>query len=302
MKCPNCGAIVQGKICDYCRSEMPQEKANINITNHYYGGMHQQNTNTSVGKCSNYGSTKKGVPTWVWVLGWICIFPVPLTILLLRKNDMVPKTKYGIIAVAWLVYLVIGIFGDTTNPDHSNETSSQIENVQVDQLTQTSQQEIIETTESTEEEKVIDVDSYINNIVDKYNSQVTEQLVYVEDFTPSDESSGHYRIEFRLGAYKSAVGKSYLLGDKVVDFIVWKTIFNGVTFRVYADNASLKQVIALIKGMSPLMDETLSDADLESAVNEIETEKTANGYYYGQLCITLLGNDDKGYDLMIKKK
>ncbi len=130
MKCPNCGARVQGKICDYCRSEMPQEKANINITNHYYGEMGQQNTNTSVGKYPMCGSTKKGVPTWVWVLGWICIFPVPLTILLWRKDDMVPKTKYRIIAVAWLVYLVIGIFGNSDNTDHSNETFSQIENVQ----------------------------------------------------------------------------------------------------------------------------------------------------------------------------
>lgn len=24
--------------------------------------------------------------TWLWVLGWICIFPLPLTILMLRKK------------------------------------------------------------------------------------------------------------------------------------------------------------------------------------------------------------------------
>lgn len=299
MKCPNCGAIVQGNICDYCRSEMPQEKANINITNHYYGDMYQQNTNTSEGKFSKYGSNKKGVPTWVWVLGWICIFPVPLTVLLLRKSDTRQKTKYGIIAIAWLVYLVIGISGNSTNTDQLSETSSQIANVKDDQLTQASQQEIVDITESTEEERV-DVDKYINDIVDKYNSQATEQLVYVEDFTPSDINSGHYRVEFRLGAYKDAIGKSYLLGDKVVDFIASKTIYNSVTFRVYTNNTSLKQVIALIKGMSPLMDETLSDAKLENAVHEIETEKTANGYYYGKLGIVLLGSDDKGYDLMIK--
>ena len=26
--------------------------------------------------------------TWLWVLGWICIFPVPLTIIMLNKEDM----------------------------------------------------------------------------------------------------------------------------------------------------------------------------------------------------------------------
>ncbi len=42
----------------------------------------------------------------LWVLGWIFIFPVPLTILMLRKKEMVPYLKYGIIAAGWLVYLI----------------------------------------------------------------------------------------------------------------------------------------------------------------------------------------------------
>ena len=49
--------------------------------------------------------------TWLWVLGWIFIFPVPLTILMLRKKDMKPVLKYGIIAAAWIVYLLIAFSG-----------------------------------------------------------------------------------------------------------------------------------------------------------------------------------------------
>lgn len=45
--------------------------------------------------------------TWLWVLGWIFIFPVPLTILLIRKEDMKPLVKYAIIAAAWIVYFAI---------------------------------------------------------------------------------------------------------------------------------------------------------------------------------------------------
>lgn len=58
--------------------------------------------------------------TWLWVLGWIFIFPLPLTILLLRKKDMKPFLKYGIIAVAWIVYLLIGLSGES---DSSNKNS-----------------------------------------------------------------------------------------------------------------------------------------------------------------------------------
>lgn len=49
--------------------------------------------------------------TWLWVLGWICIFPVPLTIIMLNKEDMSKKARYGIIAAGWILYLLIGIGG-----------------------------------------------------------------------------------------------------------------------------------------------------------------------------------------------
>lgn len=45
--------------------------------------------------------------TWLWVLGWIFCFPIPLTILMLRNKTMNPKVKYGIIAAGWIVYLLI---------------------------------------------------------------------------------------------------------------------------------------------------------------------------------------------------
>lgn len=246
----------------------------------------------------------KGTPTWVWVLGWICIFPLPLTILLLRKKEMKSAVKYGIIAAAWIVYLIIGLLGNIKDANNSN--SGQNSNVKVEQSVGSTEEENKETTESTKpseenaEEKERDANSYILNIVESYNSQMTERLVFVEDFNPSDKNSDHYRTEFRLGAYKDAVGKSYLLGDKVVDLVASKTIMGDVNFRVYTNDISLEQVKALMQGMSPLMDETLSATDLNAAISEVDTNKTANGYYYGELGITLFGSDEKGYELMIK--
>ena len=49
--------------------------------------------------------------TWLWVLGWICISPVPLTIIMLNKEDMSKKARYGIIAAGWILYLLIGLGG-----------------------------------------------------------------------------------------------------------------------------------------------------------------------------------------------
>lgn len=56
-------------------------------------------------------SPPKKRKTWLWVLGWICIFPVPLTIIMLNKEDMSKKARYGIIAAGWILYLLIGLGG-----------------------------------------------------------------------------------------------------------------------------------------------------------------------------------------------
>lgn len=55
--------------------------------------------------------TPKKRKTWLWVLGWICIFPVPLTIIMLSKKDMNKKARYGIIAAGWILYLLLGLGG-----------------------------------------------------------------------------------------------------------------------------------------------------------------------------------------------
>lgn len=183
MKCPNCGAETSAaKICEYCNSELPQDKPIVNITNNYYESTGDQNNEPIAGKCPKCGSNNikfqrekigsigksqshksafsntrnsnsvrqnayrtiglcqncghtwdpdsadknksSGRKTWLWVLGWIFIFPVPLTILLLRKKDMKPAVKYSIIAAAWLLFLVIGVFGNSGTDATQNETSS----------------------------------------------------------------------------------------------------------------------------------------------------------------------------------
>ncbi|MBR3317631.1 MAG: zinc ribbon domain-containing protein [Atopobiaceae bacterium] len=48
---------------------------------------------------------KKKRRTWLWVLGWIFIFPVPLTIIMLNKKDVKPAVRYAIIALAWILYI-----------------------------------------------------------------------------------------------------------------------------------------------------------------------------------------------------
>lgn len=69
----------------------------------------QSRGNTMDGENSNIQSSslKPRRRTWLWVLGWIFIFPVPMTILLLHNKSINVVIKYGLIAIAWFIYIVI---------------------------------------------------------------------------------------------------------------------------------------------------------------------------------------------------
>ena len=148
MKCPSCGAEVGNtKFCEYCGSqisaEMQKEQEQLNksgcpkcgSTNIKFAREKQGETKgkngtqimrATTGVCNDCGYTwetqesPKKKKTWLWVLGWIFIFPVPLTIILLRKKDMNKTLKYIIIAVAWIVYIAIALSGGGEGADKQN--------------------------------------------------------------------------------------------------------------------------------------------------------------------------------------
>ncbi len=156
MKCPNCGADIEqnSRFCSYCNSpitiemQRTQEQLNksgcpkcgsTNITfkrenqGEVRGKKGKQIVHKTVGFCKDCGYTwypntpvnqkKSDSKMWLWVLGWIFIFPVPLTILMLRNKNLKPVVKYGIIAAGWIVYLIIGLAGGSGD-NNTNTTSN----------------------------------------------------------------------------------------------------------------------------------------------------------------------------------
>lgn len=79
--------------------------------------------------------------TWLWVLGWIFIFPVPLTILLLRKRDMNNILKYSIIVISFLVYIGVAAAGGSGNTISSSSTEKTSEIIKSSESEQSEQKE-----------------------------------------------------------------------------------------------------------------------------------------------------------------
>lgn len=158
------------KFCDFCGAqislEMQKEQEQLNkagcpkcgSTNVVFerevkGAKQKKNEtvvkHTTVGVCKDcgytwkattggdlYGDMKRGAWQWIkkywlWVLGWVYIFPLPLTILLLRKKEMKAWLKYGIIVVAWLLPLLLFVAAGTTAGSEISDlpTTSEVSSV-----------------------------------------------------------------------------------------------------------------------------------------------------------------------------
>lgn len=137
----------------------------------------------------------------------------------------------------------------------------------------------------------------INTFISKINSTSEVNLMFTEDFVPSDKSSSHYKTEFRLSAYKDTIGKSYKYKNAVVDIILSSS---GEIERIYMDGATYEQCEYMIRYASPLLDSTATDSDIQAAVEYISENKSANGYYYAELGLVMLGSSDNGYEFMLK--
>jgi hypothetical protein len=143
MKCPNCGAEIEsGKFCEFCGAQLSTEmlkeqeqlnkqgcpkcgSTNVSFRRENQGELQGKNkkvvVHQTVGLCKDCGYTwttteaPKKRKTWLWVLGWIFIFPLPLTLILLKKKEMKPALKYGIIAAAWVLYLIFAFAGRSSD-------------------------------------------------------------------------------------------------------------------------------------------------------------------------------------------
>ena len=214
---------------------------------------------------------------------------------MVRKQKLDKWVKIGIIAVAWILYLIIAFTGGgATNNPQIAESSQQQEAVE------STEKETEETSSNSGGTPAPTKESTIEDLVNGYNASADNKLEFVEDFAVSSKYSGHYRTEFRLAAYSDAVGKSYKLGDQIVDIISRQSILKNIDVRIYTDGATLDQCKELIQYASQLLDPTMTDVTVKETIDYISEKKEANGYYYGELGLLLLGSEAKGYDLMIK--
>ncbi len=216
--CPHCGSALKidptnkNATCEYCGAALliDDEVQHVQYDNAEEAGYKfekgRQRAQAEAQRSSQRNTQykpqqpKKKRKTWLWVLGWICIFPLPLTILLLRKKDMKPVLKYGIIAAAWIVYLIIGFAGssgDNTEKNTAEQPSSSIvETIPTEEATEQKNGTPVNTEDNsvqTEDAPVEETVSFADDVV--VNRFITEfNEAYDDDI--HDISKGNIRTKY----------------------------------------------------------------------------------------------------------
>ncbi len=227
MTCPNCGATLQvdadnkNVTCNYCGNSLfiDDETSHVKIDNPEQVGYdfekgrqraqaeQRYNQSNTYAAPRNYTTPKKR-KTWLWVLGWLFVFPLPLTIILVRKKDMKPILKYGIIAVAWILYLIIGLAGspsdagtNETTPsnvieqtvEHRSENKSITEKEESSTVNETTT--LVEESRPTEEKEPIALaeDQIVNQFMVDYNTITNSPI--------TDISKGNIRTKYYFKTY-----------------------------------------------------------------------------------------------------
>jgi hypothetical protein len=169
--------------------------------------------------------------------------------------------------------------------------------IKASQAERDAQKEIQDVTETTSEESIeIDV---IEKFVTDFNAKSTVPLQYVEDFVPSDDKGKHYRVEFRLNAYKEAVGKSYTYEGTIVDIIEVKAGAKNVD-RIYMDGATLEQCKSMVSNAAQLIDDRTEQKDIDYILDYMDKYKDANGELFGHCQLLLLKRGEDSYEFMLK--
>ncbi len=132
MECPNCGATIsfeEGSAraqCEYCGSVFYVDKGNSAPT---YEDAAEAGYRFEKGRQKAMEEAAANVPkkrkTWLWVLGWIFCFPIPLSILIGRSNMSKVLKAVLIIAAFGVNFVMLGASSDESTGSSSLSAEKQ---------------------------------------------------------------------------------------------------------------------------------------------------------------------------------
>lgn len=144
-------------------------------------------------------------------------------------------------------------------------------------------------------ESIVGKKSMTDEFIEKFNAISPIQITDAVEIDVTDQDSGHYRTEFRLGAFENSISKTGKFGDFVIDVV--NCGWQNDELRIYVDGITGEQAVEIVKYAAPIMDPDVSDEELQDVMNYLNGTKDYHNGYFGNLCLTF--NDIRG-ELMLR--
>ena len=275
-KCNNCGTIYKDALyCPKCGTKAGQKaKTCPNCGTEYYtnacpncGFTGRTSNNASVEVNVKYAEKPKKRKTWLWVLGWIFIFPLPLTILIHRNQKMAKGLKIAIIAAAWIAYLCIGYSNKSDKTaDKPNAASEQIsESVETVSNTEAEDSISNDADLSISENKYAD-DPVVNRFITEFNNKTPYEIAGI--------SKGNIRTKY-FGYANNRYLEMINANDAAAEAFAL-TIYGG------KEESYKESMYQVFREAVKILDSTVSDEMIDTAIQEFEDKNVLiEGYTIG---------------------
>lgn len=131
--------------------------------------------------------------------------------------------------------------------------------------------------------------SMVDAFIDGYNQTAPTPITDAVEVDVTDKESGHYRTEFRLGAFKDSIAKTGNIGDIVIDIVNYG--LSKDELRIYVNGIDVEQAKEIIQYASPVMDSNVTAEEIQSVLDYLDEYGDANGKYYGSLGLVFSGDE-----------
>lgn len=184
-----------------------------------------------------------------------------------------------------LTFMIIMAFSLVACGEHSDNQVLEEKTKQEEQIVSEQEQPTEEpNADKATDEKSVAEQSTVDEFIEEYNAIAPTPITDAVEVDVTDQTSGHYRTEFRLGAFKGAGAKTGKIGDIVIDIVNCGWQLDEL--RIYADGISPEQASEIVKYASPVMDPDVPSDDLQSVLNYLSGINDHHNGYFGNLCMT----------------
>ena len=191
--------------------------------------------------------------------------------------------------------------GTSTQHEETPTTSTEINNVQNEVAdTTTPTEETINQDETVTEEPVNEF-SVIDTFIAKYNAFAVNQI---SDITEMDIQGDDYRTEYRLNAFKTAIGKKGTITGGNIEIVNYGSWSND-TIRYYITTDTLDNAIDIYTTIIHILDSSITDEEIADSYSSLDSVSSANiylgssGYISGYINTNYANGGVSGYEIMI---